>query len=215
MKYLKLFEGFNKEGIDSICKEYGIENYTINSDGSIDVVGDVNLSDKRLTKLPLKFRSVTGNFYCHNNQLTSLEGCPESVGGSFWCRYNHLKSLEGCPESVGCNFWCSENDLTSLEGSPKSVGGGFSCSNNGLTSLEGGPESVGGNFNYYNNPCYLIYSDWINDRDKRDMLLDLMEDYDFLRDDVIIWDILEAFYKDGGLPVPDREELEKYYKIED
>ena len=47
------------------------------------------------------------------------------------------------------------------------------------------------------------------------MLLDLMEDYDFLRDDVIIWDILEAFYKDGGLPVPNREELEKYYKIED
>jgi hypothetical protein len=82
-------------------------------------------------------------------------------------------------------------------------------------SLEGGPKSVGGDFNYYNNPCELIYSDWINDKDKRDMLLDLMEDYDFLRDDVIIWDILEAFYKDGGLPVPDREELEKYYKIED
>ena len=27
--------------IDEICKKYGIENYTINDDGSIDVDGDV------------------------------------------------------------------------------------------------------------------------------------------------------------------------------
>ncbi len=35
MKYLKLFESF--EDIDEICKKYSIENYTINTDGSIDV----------------------------------------------------------------------------------------------------------------------------------------------------------------------------------
>jgi len=38
--------------IHKICKEYGIKNYTINTDGSIDVDGYVNLSKKRLTKLP-------------------------------------------------------------------------------------------------------------------------------------------------------------------
>ena len=53
MKHIKLFESFND--IDSICKKYNITNYTINSDGSIDVDGDVNLSNRGLTKLPLKF----------------------------------------------------------------------------------------------------------------------------------------------------------------
>ena len=53
MKYLKLFESFND--IDSICKRYGIENYTINEDGSIDVDGNVSLSSQGLTELPLRF----------------------------------------------------------------------------------------------------------------------------------------------------------------
>jgi len=36
--------------IHKICKEYGIENYTINNDGSIDVDGYVDLSNMELTK---------------------------------------------------------------------------------------------------------------------------------------------------------------------
>ena len=65
MKHLKIFEDF--EDIDSICKKYDITNYTINSDGTIDVDGIVNLYDKRLTKLPLKFGKVTGYFDCSSN----------------------------------------------------------------------------------------------------------------------------------------------------
>jgi len=38
MKYLKKYRLFeNHDEIHKICKEYGIENYTINGDGSIDV----------------------------------------------------------------------------------------------------------------------------------------------------------------------------------
>ena len=44
MKYLILFESF--EDIDEICRKYNIINYTINSDGTIDVDGNVDLSDK-------------------------------------------------------------------------------------------------------------------------------------------------------------------------
>jgi len=58
--------------IHEICKKYGIKNYTINDDGSIDVDGNVNLSYRKLTKLPLKFNNVSGNFLCYNNQLTTL-----------------------------------------------------------------------------------------------------------------------------------------------
>ena len=88
---IKLFENF--EDIDSICQKFGIENYIINSDGSIDVDGNVDLIDKGLTKLPLKFRNVTGDFDCRNNKLTSLEYAPLSVGGGFFCNHNPVESI--------------------------------------------------------------------------------------------------------------------------
>ena len=95
MKLFKYKDFLNEsnQNIDSICKKYGIKNYTINGDGSIDVDGNVNLSSKRLTKLPLKFRNVSGGFYYHTNQLTSLEGSPQSVGGNFDCYNNQLKDV--------------------------------------------------------------------------------------------------------------------------
>ena len=102
-----LFENFNE--IHGICKKYGIENYTINNDGSIDVYGDVNLYSKKLTKLPVKFRNVSGRFDCYNNNLTTLEGAPQSVLGSFYCNRNNLTTLEGAPKSVGGNVRCGGN----------------------------------------------------------------------------------------------------------
>ena len=110
----------------------GVENYTINPDWTIDVIGDVKLSYKNLIEFPdyIKFNNVSGDFGCSNNQLTSLKGCPTSVGGGFWCSYNQLTSLEGCPTKVGGVFYCSNNQLTSLKGCPISVGGYFYCKNN-------------------------------------------------------------------------------------
>ena len=66
MRYLKLFESF--EDIDGICKKFGIKNYTINTDGTIDFNGDMlvnnlNLNARNFEKLPLKFNKVTGNFF--------------------------------------------------------------------------------------------------------------------------------------------------------
>lgn len=74
MKHIKLF----KE-IDAICKNYGITNYTINSDGSVDVYEPIVLNDMGLRKLPLKFGKVTGSFDCENNKLTTLKGSPKEV----------------------------------------------------------------------------------------------------------------------------------------
>ena len=200
MKYLKEFKIFESvlSDIDFLCKKYRIKNYTINGDGTIDVNGDVDLGSLKLTKLPLKFRNVSGNFrcnnnqlitleggpqsvgsgfYCHYNQLTSLEGCPQSVGRDFYCQYNQLTSLEGSPVSVGGDFNCSDNQLTGLEGGPKSVSGDFFCRNNQLVSLEGGPQSVGGYFNCRNNPIYVVWN-LFRDYSK----IELLNDYDPLRE---------------------------------
>jgi hypothetical protein len=96
--------------IDEICEYYGIKNYTINPDGSIDVDGNVHLHNRKLTKLPLKFNKVTGDFNCFWNNLTTLEGSPTYVSSWFDCSYNELTSLEGCPNYVD-NFVCSDNPL--------------------------------------------------------------------------------------------------------
>ena len=117
-----------------------------NSDGTVDVEGDVDLIKMNLTELPVRFGRVSGDFDCSGNNLKSLEWCPEYVGGYFWCSSNKLESLEGSPEYVGEDFICSDNNLTSLEGSPSKVSGYFWCSSNNLESLEGSPKYVSGDF---------------------------------------------------------------------
>jgi hypothetical protein len=112
MKYLKLFEGYQSESeVREICDKYGIENWSINSDGLVDVQGDVYLYKQLfpsvgLTELPLQFGKVTGDFDCSNTRLTTLKGDPHRVGGRFDCDMNNLTSLEFCPLSVGGDFWC-------------------------------------------------------------------------------------------------------------
>ena len=69
---------------------YGVENWSINKDGLVDVNGDVKLNFKGLTKLPLQFGRVTGNFDCYGNDLTTLEGAPREVGDHFDCSHNYL-----------------------------------------------------------------------------------------------------------------------------
>ena len=122
MKHLKLYESwFWKRSIESICKKYKIENYTINEDGSVDVKGFVHLNDKHLRKLPLKFGRVTGTFYCNYNKLTTLEGSPRWVGGDFTCNNNKLTSFEGAPDYIGGTIDCSSNKIESFEGFPNYV----------------------------------------------------------------------------------------------
>jgi hypothetical protein len=98
--------------IQELCKRYRIKNYTINSDGTIDVNGSVHLYDESLTELPLRFNKVTGYFDCSDNKLTSLKGSPRWIGGGFYCDHNQLTSLEFSPDYVGGSFWCSNNQLT-------------------------------------------------------------------------------------------------------
>ena len=148
-----LLENQNTNNIDlKLLKSCINGTYTINDDGSIDVNGNVNLSRKKLTKIPFNFSKVSGSFWCNKNQLTSLKGAPNNVGGIFSCNNNQLTSLEGAPNNVGGIFSCNNNQLTSLDGAPNTVGGGFDCTNNQLTTLDGAPNTVGGGFDCYSNP---------------------------------------------------------------
>ena len=61
----------------------------------VNVTGDVSLRELALTRLPVKFGEVGGDFWCSRNQLTSLEGAPSQVCGDFACSGNKLTSLVG------------------------------------------------------------------------------------------------------------------------
>lgn len=125
----------------------GTRTWTADNQGYVTVQGDFNFTGQRLTDFKgVKFKEVTGNFYCAKNNLTSLEGSPQKVGKSFICSYNKLTSLKGAPQTVGRSFICHDNNLTNLEGAPQTVGYNFDCSGNNLTSLKGAPQKVPENF---------------------------------------------------------------------
>ena len=79
-----------KSKIKEICKKYEIKNYTINGD-TIDVNGDVSLNGKQLTKLPLKFGTVTGHFDCTYNNLTSKLQCALIDASEFLTDFGDFK----------------------------------------------------------------------------------------------------------------------------
>lgn len=133
IKSFKIFE--SQSGISSVCSYFGISNYGINVDGSIDVNSSVMINSLYLKKMPLKFRNVTGTFMCDNNDLLTLDGSPEIVGREFDCSYNKLTSLKGAPKSVGVNFFCAHNNLKSFEGLPETIGGSLYCDYNPIFEI--------------------------------------------------------------------------------
>lgn len=156
MIYLKKYEGiFNilkknipteaekdpkKIEIINICKEYNIINYTINDDYTIDVDSSVDISYKNLYKIPIKFRRVSGYFWCVGNFLENLENSPIFVGGNFMCQkqYNgSLKSLKGAPKTVVGRFDCQSNtNLKSFEFISNIESGTIELQNTGIYSFD-------------------------------------------------------------------------------
>ncbi len=195
MKHLRKYKIFESNTeIDEICRKYKIVNYTINSDNSVDVNGNVWLYNKKLKSIPLNFNIVNGWFNCGNNYLTSLKGCPVRVGDWFSCRNNDLTSLQYSPRFMeNGNFHCGWNKIESLQYCTELIRGYFYCSHNKLTSLEHHPTVYGGfycqsnqintfeNFYYFKediefryNPIWDIY-ELFNDM----TLIELARDYGF------------------------------------
>ena len=188
MRYLKLFESF--ENIDEICKKYRIENYTINSDGSIDVDQHVDLSVENLKKLPLKFNKVNGHFNCNFNNLKSLEGSPIEVNGDFLCRNNYLTSFEYSPKIIRGEFDCEYNNIKTFEYFPSYVKDYFYCNDNPIFTV------------------WILFEDWTK--------IELLNDFDIFRDEdtdipSIIMDRLNDFLLTIGKdPI---EKVDRYKNI--
>ncbi|MFK2821582.1 hypothetical protein [Arcobacter sp. YIC-80] len=129
----------NKEDISRWLSKHDIKNFEILPNNSVNVKGSVKLSDKlaNLSKLPLSFNEVEGDFDISNNELISLEGCPKIVHGDFLAFKNELSSLKGGPKQVSGSFIILKNNIDSLKFSPSLVKEDYICSHNPLRDLDG------------------------------------------------------------------------------
>lgn len=214
MKYLKKYHQINESlenlTIDEICQMYNIRNYTINTDGSVDVDGDVDLTGKGLTRIPLNFRKVSGYFSCDRNQLTSLIGCPQEVGGdfatpgnsnigNFWCGNNQLTSLEGAPKKVR-SFYCQKNKLTTLKGAPTNISMNFNCEDNQLKSLQYAPET---NRIFCNgNPVSILWEFFRSDKFIYQINNIYVENLSLIKGDYLDIQVMEQISEDLSITLP-------------
>jgi len=96
--------------------------------GEVVVTGNVDMSDKELTKIPYKFKYVSGYFDCSENKLTTLKNCPKEIGGQFKCSSNNLKNVKYISkikryvESDSYAIYnLKDNPLTTLQHIPKKI----------------------------------------------------------------------------------------------
>jgi hypothetical protein len=118
------------------------------ANGRISVDGWVSVHT-HVTRLPVQFETIGGDFKCDSENLETLEGSPRWVKGGVFINPSppgKLRDLRGGPQTVGGDYSVTDQALISLEGAPAHVGGDFFVRNCDITNLRGAPRSTGGNF---------------------------------------------------------------------
>ena len=151
MRYLKKFWESNEyTSLEETLREYNLKLDHILPDGSVDVTGSLEFSNRRFAPnrhirpetLPFRINHLEGHFVCDSRMdISTLESTPRSISGSFEIKNCGITNLEGGPERVGGSYWIN-GPITSLEGSPIEVYN-FMISNGKMTNLVGSPQFVG------------------------------------------------------------------------
>ena len=111
------------ENIKQILSDLGLKpsshntyGYIIRDDLVVDFIGDLNISDRELTDIPVKFGHIRGSFFAHSNKLKTLHNAPDIVEGILFVPDNLLTDLTGIPKKIGHICEISRNQITSLDG---------------------------------------------------------------------------------------------------
>lgn len=91
--------------LHNVC---GVQDFTINPDGSINVIGDVILFKSPITELAVRFERVEGNFICCYSKLNSMKNFPKFVGGNLDISFTDIHSLDGMPNYIDRHFVCTK-----------------------------------------------------------------------------------------------------------
>lgn len=82
--------------IKSILGKLGVNDYTLKSDGSVDVSTGVNLNNLTSKTIPLKFGTIGGDFIIQNCKFQNLLGLPNRIDGDLVIKNNpNLYSTDG------------------------------------------------------------------------------------------------------------------------
>jgi len=155
---------------------FGIKDYKTNSDGSINVYQNVDMSCMDLVEIPIKFNIVEGSFNIRQNHLNSLKNSPKEVFGDFDCSHNIIKSLKDGPIYVldsyrahnnslteinskfecGFNLMLDFNRLEKLDSIQEYIEGSLSLSHNKLKTLKGSPKEIETSFYVSKNNLYSL-----------------------------------------------------------
>lgn len=108
-----------KEDIKKWLKTYDIQNTFLVKDDFygyvVNVLSNVNLNNKNLKTLEVKFNEIHGSFDIKNNYLTNFEGFPEIVHRNLNVFNNKITSLKNATKKIEGLFHLSNNELT-IEG---------------------------------------------------------------------------------------------------
>lgn len=131
--------------LEQFLGRLSIKNYSINPDLSVDVDGDVKVTTSPYTRIPCKFKNVSGAFIWSAGKLLSLENAPDEVGGDFDVHGNQLKTLDGMPQTIGGMISLSGNQLQSWKGLPATTKDDLFAHGNPATDIvENLPSEIGG-----------------------------------------------------------------------
>lgn len=139
-----------KPDIINWLDQYEVKNYHLIENQQygfvVNVAGDVELYEKNLNFIAVKFNIIEEDFGCSVNSLTSLYGAPEIVNGSFNCEKNKLVSLEYSPQTVKDNFCAANNQLDTIKGVSRFIGYNLWLPQNQLKNISSQelPNYVGG-----------------------------------------------------------------------
>jgi len=123
MKYVKSYKIFESiddqflktyKDVERWLIDYGIVDYTINSDLTVDVNGEVHLDGEDLKFLPVQFGKIRDYFFIDNNDLKSLKGCPIEIKGEFSCSGNKIYNLDGFPKNIGTTIFFDKNPISNF-----------------------------------------------------------------------------------------------------
>jgi hypothetical protein len=104
--------------------DHEIENYIINDDFSIDVMGSVDLQFQNISEIPLyiQFGNIRGNFKLGRSSMKTLKGLPRWVQLNVRIFNDNLSSLKYAPDEIdGVFSIVFYNDIDKLEWSPKFI----------------------------------------------------------------------------------------------
>lgn len=119
-----LDEASNNRSILTILDEYFyIDGRAEIRDGLVNVFGHAKMvkSEYNMPKIPVKFGSITGDFWCREQSILSLEGAPHFVGREFDCSNSAITSLKFSPKSVDYSYICYGVLMNSFDGISETI----------------------------------------------------------------------------------------------